>query len=341
VIIAIKRDGKMMKPRPFLSRTLLSLLLSIPSFFSLVINSGCTNGGQEKIPKIAIVNYMNYPILNDSIEGIKRGLSNLGYKQGKNINIIEFNANGETDKLGLIAREVISIDADVIVPVSTPVAQIIINTVPHTQQVVFSTVTNPNDVDIKKRLPNVTGVSDVVNYEANIKLIRELFPEKKKIGFIYNPGEKNSVYGAGITNAICNREGLELVTVTISNSNEIFGAASSLASAVDLFYVGSDNTVVSGIGALLKVAYEKQMPVISSDSGSVLNGSLAAISVNYSDLGIRVAELIDEVLKGKKAGEIPNIFFEGKDLLINMKAAKSISFTFPEKYMTDAKTIVN
>ncbi len=310
-------------------------------FFISYLQLSCTIDNTGKKYKVAIINYINYPILNDSIKGIKQGLANLGYEQGKNLDIYEFNASGESDKLNLIAGEVISIDADVVIPVSTPVSQVIISAMPKSKQIVFSTVTNPDDVEIKRKLPNVTGVSDVVNYEANIQLIRDLFPNKRKIGLIYNPGEKNSVYGVDIVKAICKREGLELRTVAIASSNEIFGAASSLENTVDLFYVGSDNTVVSGIGSLLKVAYEKGKPVLSSDSGSVSNGTLAAISVDYIDLGVRVAGLVDEVLKGKKAGEIPNVLFKGNDLIINISAAKILKFNFPDIYKKNAKNIIN
>lgn len=276
------------------------------------------------VPVVAIINFVSYPILDDSILGIKDGLREEGFGEGA-VRLIEVNANGEADKLGAYAREVMSAGADIIVPVSTPVAQAVIREAGDRQQIVFSTVTNPNDVGMDKKPRNVTGVSDAVNYGANLDLIRAAFPSATRVGVIYNPGERNSQFGIEALQRLAPEKGLTLQLAAVTRSEEVAAAAASLVGTIDVFYVGSDNLVVSSLAGLLKTAGEAGKPVIASDSGSVGQGALAAVSVDYKQVGRAVAHLVAEMLRsGRPAGDFPNVILQGERLLVNKAAAEKL-----------------
>ena len=294
----------------------------------------------SQVPTVAIVNYVTYPILDESIRGIKAELADRGFK-ADNIRIIEVNANGQTELLNTIVQEILSKRPSVIVPVSTPVARAIVKAAGAKQPIVFSTVTNPQDVGMSDHPANVTGVSDVVNYSANVELIQQLFPSAKKIGHIYNPGEANSQFGVEETRKIAASRNLELVLATVAGSAEVVDAARILAQKVDVFYVGSDNTVAAAINGLLSVANEHRIPVIASDSGSVEQGALAGVSVNYFRVGREVGRIVAQVLDTKaQPGTIPNVLFRGDELILNEPAAKKISYEFPDVVRRRAKRIL-
>lgn len=287
------------------------------------------SGAKSHVPTVAIFNLLSHPILDASVSGIKAELTDEGYS-GAKVNVREVNANGEMDKLDAFARELLAIRPDVIVPVATPTAQAVVKAAPTEQNIVFSTVTNPEDVGISKHPANLTGVSDAVNYEANVDLMLELFPDAKNVGIIYNPGERNSEFGMSKVRELAGKHKLNLRIVAVANGSEVEAAARSLLRQVDVFYVGSDNTVVGALPALLKVAQEGRKPVIASDSGSVEQGALAAVSVDYEKLGRSVGRLVAEILRSnKRAGQIPNIVFVGDALVLNQKAASALSYTFP------------
>jgi len=245
------------------------------------------------------------------------------------------------DKLNAFAKELLSVHPAVIVPVSTPVTQAVFKEAPLSQMIVFSTVTNPSDVGMDAKPKNMTGVCDAVNYKANFDLIFELLPQAKRVGIIYNAGERNSQYGVEQIRTLAKGRNVELKTVTVSQSQEVIDAARSLVGNVDVIYVGSDNTVVAAMAGLVRVAYEGKLPVVASDSGSVRNGALAAVSVDYRKLGQRAGQVIAEVLKtGQMPEDTAPVMFEGDTLMLNDKAAKQLGFVFPDAVRTRAAEIV-
>ena len=291
-------------------------------------------------PTVALYNLVSHPILDASVTGIKAGLTDAGYPLGT-IQLREVSANGEMAKLDAIARELLSTRPDVIVPISTPVTQAVVNAAPPQQNIVFSTVTNPADVGMTQKPRNLTGVSDAVNYQANIDLIFELFPEARTLGMMYNAGEVNSQYGVDAVKAIAGARGFGLELAVVTSTNQVADAAQALVQKVDVFYVGSDNTVVGGLAGLLKVADDARKPVIASDSGSVAEGALAAVSVDYEAVGRRAGELVAQVLRsGAAAGTIDNLTILGDSLLLNDAAAARLGFTFPRAVRARAARVV-
>jgi putative ABC transport system substrate-binding protein len=279
--------------------------------------------------RVTIVSLMSYDILDESVAGIREGLAQAGYT-GDAIEIREVNANGETTLLSGYAREIVATKPDVIVPVSTPVAQAIVAASSTTQPVVFSTVTNPNDIGYDKHPANLTGVADVVNYDANLALVRELVPAAKRVGMIYNPGERNSQFGVAASRKAATAHGIELVLVSATDSNSAVIAARTLVGRVDALYIGSDNTAASAIEGIVAATTAAKLPVIASDAGSVRKGALAAISVDYRKLGIAAGRLTAAVLREhKNAGQYPAVRFLGDTLVVNQTTADRIGMVFP------------
>ena len=298
---------------------------------AVVALAGCDRiGSDATVPTVAILNLLSHPILDESVAGIREGLAEAGF-DGDAIRIIESNANGEMDRIRPLVQELLAVQPDVFIPVSTPVSQAAFAIAPSTQQVVFSTVTNPDDIGFSEQPQNWTGVSDAVNYEANIDLIFTLVPEARRIGMVFNPSEANSQYGVEAVRRIGAERGFELVTAPVQGSGEVRDAAASLASQVDALYVGSDNTVVAAIASLLSAAEDARVPVVSSDAGSVSEGVPIAVSVDYRALGREVGRIVAELLaSGGAAGEIPMVQFLGDQVVTNPSGAARLNMTLPD-----------
>lgn len=285
---------------------------------------------QAEKPEIVIFNLVTYPILDESIAGIRQSLERHGY-DADSIEIRELNAGGQMSAIDGMAREALATNPDVIIPVSTPVAQAVARGASADQRIVFSTVTNPDDIGFNAQTRNLTGVSDAVNYQANIDLIRAIFPNTARIGTIYNPSERNSQFGVERMRAITGQANLNLVTVTATNSSEVIAAVRSLRGRVDVLYLGSDNTVASAIEGVIATAAELHLPVIASDAGSVEQGALASVSVDYTRLGNQVGDIVADVLKNNRnPRDIPPVSYVGDSLVLNRSAAAALGITFPQ-----------
>jgi putative ABC transport system substrate-binding protein len=307
----------------------------------LVLWVGSCGRAQEAArPTIAIFNLVSHPILDASIRGMKTSLAEHGYT-ADTTNFVEVNANAQMDMLNTFAKEILASRPRVIVPVSTPVAQAVLSQAPEDQPIVFSTVTNPADVGIGTTSKNVTGVSDVVNFERNLDLIRRLFPGAQNVGVIYNAGERNSQFGVQQVQRLAPAKGFRLRLVAVAQASEVADAARALVGNVDVFYVGSDNTVVSAMAALVGIAAEKRKAVIASDAGSVEGGAVAAVSVDYEQLGRKVGDIVARVIDDDEAPRlIPNVLFTGDSLILNKKSAGSIGLQFSPELLQSATRVI-
>src|SRR5699024_1927684 len=99
--------------------------------------------------------------------------------------------------------------------------------------------------------------------------------------------------------------GLTIEEATVSNSSEVQQATQSLGD-VDAIYVPTDNTVVSGIAALIQVAEQKQIPVVAGDSGPVEGGAIATLGIDYTKLGYQTGEMaVDILMNGATPDSMP------------------------------------
>jgi len=286
---------------------------------------------------IGVMTYVTHEILDIILEGVVGEFKKLGYTKDQ---IVVFNANGEMDKVHAFAKEMAYGDFDILIPITTPVSQAVIKAAGARVPVVYSFVSDPASVGVLAdgtRPPNVTGLSDIVNYEANLDLIRETTADVKSLGVIYNSGEPNSVLGIRQCRVLAPTFDLTMEEITVASSGEVFNAARLLADKVDAFYVIGDNTVVGAVASIIKVAREKGLPVFASDSGSVKMGACAAFSVDYREFGRETAKVADRVLKGDDITSIAPIRYHGDTLVVNEQSLADLHLSLPPKLAAQVK----
>jgi len=253
------------------------------------------------------------------------------------------NANGRIENLPSISRAMLRKTPYVVIAISTPVSQALMREADTNQKIVYSFVTNPSDLGDELTRTNSTGLSDAVNYAANLELIRDVFGERVTIGMLYNPNEANSVHGVNSVESLIGQLKLQakLVKATVQNESEIPIVTSQIAKEVDVIYVGGDNTVVGAIPAVINEALRKGVPVFASDEGSIMAGAVAGVSVNYRKLGLETAKVVKEVLDGKEPREIPRITLRGDKLIVNKTAAAAWKLKLPDSVVDRANEVIS
>ncbi|MCM2396357.1 ABC transporter substrate-binding protein [Rhizobium sp. S95] len=292
---------------------------------------------------VAVTAIVEHPALDAARDGIKEALAEAGYKDGENLKFVYESAQGNPGTAAQIARQFVGDAPTVIVPISTPSAQAVVAAT-RDIPVVFTAVSDPLGAqlvkDMEKPGGNVTGLSDMSPVADHIALIKEITPNAKSIGFIYNSAEANSVSTLAALKAEAEKAGLTVVESVATKSAEVQGAARALVGRADVIYIPTDNTIVSAFEAAVGVAEEAKIPLFAGDTDSVSRGALAAIGFNYFDVGKQTGEIVVRVLKGEKPGDIPVRVAAGTDLVINKAAAAKMGVTFPESITKRAtKTI--
>ena len=299
-----------------------------------------TNKDMKKIGVIQLVEHKSLDIIYNSF---KDELKNLGYVDGENVKITFQNAQGDMSNITSIVQGFEGDKQDVVVGIATPVAQGAMS-LTKTTPVVFSAVTDPIGAgvltDMNAPDKGMTGTSDAVQIDKIMDLALEITPNVKKIGFIYNPGEDNSVTNLGLLEKYVKEKNLELETVSISTSADLQTAAASLFEKVDMIFVSNDNTVAEAMPILTSEAIKAKKPVYVGADSMVMDGSLATVGIDYTDLGEETAKMVDEILKGKPVNEIPvKVFKDDLFIYVNTDTAKALGIEIPDSIKNDKKFV--
>jgi len=293
---------------------------------------------------VGIVQIVEHPALDSAREGFIDVLTENGYVEGENITYQIQNAQGDMATANTIAQKFKNENLDLILAIATPVAQAVANLIKDTP-ILITAVTDPVDAglveDADRPGTNVTGTNDMQPMEEQFQLMLDFVPDTATVGIIYNAGEANSVTQVRLAKLIAGELGLEVVEATADNSAGVLQAAQSLVGRVDVIYVPTDNTVVSAISSVVKVAEENDIPVIAGEENSVYQGALATVGINYYRLGRQTAEMALKIITGEAEAETMPIENQKEtELVINEDAAAAMGVTIPGE-LREIATIVH
>lgn len=310
---------------------------------ALLAATAIATHAQAKDVTVAVTAIVEHPALDAARDGVKDALAEAGFKEGENLTFVYQSAQGNPATAAQIARQFVGDAPDVIVPISTPSAQAVVSAT-RDIPIVFTAVSDPVGAQLVKDMAkpggNVTGLSDMSPVVEHIKLIKEVMPNIKKLGYLYNSGETNSVSLLAALKEAAAAEGIEVVKSAATKSAEVQGAARALVGRADAMYVPTDNTIVSALESAVGVAEESKLPLFTADTDSVKRGALAALGFNYYDVGKQTGAVVVKILNGEKPGDIPVDIAKGTDLVINLSAAKKMGVEFPQAVIDRATSKV-
>ena len=297
-----------------------------------------------KVPTVGISTIVSHPDLDALIDGIKDGLEEQGYVEGKDVNVEVQNAQGNITLTTTIAQKFVEDKVDLIVGVSTPSSQAAVKATENSDiPVVFSGVSaDPSSAGLSKPGNKalgrgVTGVYTPDTVEDQLDLFEELVPEIKRLGFLYNPGEPNSVQSRDLVVEAATKRGWTVVDGTVDSTNYVATAMDALVGKVDAVLLPQDNTVMTGLQTLVKTGSDKKIPLFSSDTSSVEEGALATVATNTYEQGKQTAKMIVKILEGTSADDIDPEPAGQVTTWVNKSAAEAMGVTIPESVLDVAQ----
>lgn len=293
--------------------------------------------------RVAITAIVEHPALDAVRQGVIDELAAQGYKEGENLQIDFQSAQGNTATAGQIAKKFAGDNPDVIVAIATPSAQSVVaatKSIP----VVFAAVTDPVAAKLvsswEPSKTNVTGVSDELPLGPQIDLMKKLVPTLKSVGYVYSPGEVNSTIVLEQLKTELGKDGIQIVAVPAQRTTDVPTAARSLKGKADLIYTSLDNNVVSAYESMYKVAAENKLPLVAADTDSVKRGAVAALGVNYHDVGVQTSKIVVRILKGEQPGDIAPERMDKLDLFVSKKHAAEEGVTLSDALLQEAKQVL-
>lgn len=300
-------------------------------------------GRKEETLQIGVIQIVEHPALDSARDGFMDALKDGGYVEGENVEYDVQIAQGDMSTANTIAQKMDAENPDLVLAIATPTSQAAANSIEDTP-ILITAVTDPVDAGLVDSLENpggnVTGTTDMTPIAKQLELLKEIVPDAKTVGVIYNAGESNSQVQINITKKEAEDLDLEIVEATADNSSGVMQAAQSLIGKVDAFYVFTDNTVVSALDSVVLVAEENDIPLIVGEPDSVKNGGVATEGLSYYELGYQTGEMALDILENDKdPAEMPIQSQKETKLVINEKAAVNMGLEIPDEVKDRADTV--
>lgn len=317
-------------------KVLIFSLLGVGGFFS---SFALQEKKAKEIPVIAITQIVEHPALDATYKGLLDRLNQVGYVQGENFKLVFESAQGDIALATQIAQKFRGMNPSVIVAIGTPSAQTLKSVTQNTNiPLVFSSITDPLKArlveSIQNTSGNTTGLSNWIALELQLNKFKSILPSLKKLGIVYNPGETNSVTLVHKLKKIAPKLGLEMVESVAITAAEVGMAAQKLVGKVEAIFITNDNTALSAFDTIAQVARVGKVPLFVSDTDLVQKGAVAAFGPNQYELGRQTADIVLQILKGKKPSEIPVQFPRKIEFFLNKDALNAIGLAInPSLYL--------
>jgi putative tryptophan/tyrosine transport system substrate-binding protein len=302
---------------------------------------------QAALPVVGYLNFGSPESDASRLTGLRRGLNQSGYVEGRNL-VIEYRwAGNQPDRLPALAADLVQLPASAIVSpglVATLAAKAATTSIP----TVFVVSTDPVQLGLVASLNrpggNLTGFNNVTSElgAKGLALLHELVPSTATIGFLENPNNpaafelmRRDVLAAA--HAI----GLKVQIFKASNDREIDAAFVSLVQArTGALFVGNDLFFNSRIEQLVALAARYAIPTMYAQREFVVAGGLIGYGTSLIEQYRQVGLYTGRILKGEKPADLPVIQATKLDLIINFKTAKALGLEIPDKLLALADEVI-
>ncbi len=283
---------------------------------------------------IGILQFAEHGSLDNCRTGFIEGLAAEGYVEGENVVFDVQNAQADTSIAAQIA-DIMAGKYDMICAIATPAAMAAFNAAEDAGiPVIYTAVSDPISANLANEdgtnPGNITGTSDALPIEAQLKLIRAMMPDATKIGILHTTSETNSDATLALYKELAPQYGFEIIDKGISTGADLPMALDALLPQVDCTTNLTDNTVVSYLAVVLEKSQEYGKPVFGSEIEQVELGCVASEGLEYTELGRQTGKMAARVLNGESAADIPYETISNSYLYVNPEAMAAYGLMLPE-----------
>ena len=329
------------------------VMLLFASCANKAVNSNTTAASNQaeteakKVFTVGIGQFAEHGSLDNCRTGFIEGMKEEGFVEGVNVTYPFDNAQTDGSIAAQIYNKFATQKVDMAMAIATPMAQIAYSTFKETDtSVIFTAVSDPIAAELANSdgtpVGNITGTSDKLPVEAQLKLITEMFPDAKRIGILHTSSEVNSDSAIAEFKAIAPKYNVEIVTQSIDQGSDMPLAVDSILPKVDVMTNLTDNTVVANMPVLIEKANAKKIPVFGSEIEQVHKGCIAAMGLDYIELGKQTGHMAAKVLKGeKKASEMNFETIVNASLYLNTKVVEDLGLDIDPSFEKRAAEVFN
>jgi putative tryptophan/tyrosine transport system substrate-binding protein len=301
---------------------------------------------QPAVPVIGFLGSQPASAFAPRIEALRKGLSELGYVEGKNL-LIDFEWADSDDQLPRLARRLVERKVDLIfAPSSTWVepARQATKTIP----IVFANHADPVGIGHIESLAhpggNITGLSMVLTeiVAKQLEILHKATPQATRIGVFWNPMTPTHEFALKAVRAAPELLGVRLYEVPTRRAEDYEDAIASVIreNVNSLLVIASPINYGGNASRLIQLTLKHKLPTMFGYKEHVEAGGLMCYAPDVLDLYRRSAGYIDKILKGTKPADLPVEQASKFEMTINLKTAKAIGLTIPPMLLVRADEVI-
>jgi putative ABC transport system substrate-binding protein len=281
------------------------------------------------------------------IKAFEEGLRGLGYRVGENV-VIEYGfANGEAERLPVVAAELVRLGVDVILTGFNPTtvaAMKATTTIP----IVMANSIDPVSTGLVASLAhpggNVTGFTNDAGSEIlgkRFELLKEAIPNLSRVGLMFNPDFAGNRSRQTPLREIAKALGLALGPVEASTPDALEEAfAIMVRERLQAFVVQADNVLFNHRGQIAEMALRNRLPAASVAREFAEAGFVLTYGPDLRDLFRRSSVFVDKIFKGVKPSDLPVEQPTKFELLVNLKTAKALGIDIQPTMLARADEVI-
>ncbi len=299
--------------------------------------------------ELARIGYLSHPPLAQFADLNKifvEELKKLGWTEGRNLTIEWRSIDGDEQRIPELLAELIALNLDVIVTVTTPItlaAKKADTKIPF----VFVLVSDPLESKIIQSIAspggNITGVSqmDIELCGKRVQLLTEVMPKLKRLGVLLNPNVPYVPKMLKITRGAAETVNLEVFLFEATSPKELSSAFKAMSEKfVEAFVQLPHAMFWEHREEVLRLADRYRLPGIYEQTDFVHDGGLMAYAENFPAHIRRAAAYVDQILRGKEPASLPISQPMEFELTINLRTARNLDLEIPESILVLANQII-
>ena len=284
--------------------------------------------------------------VNVAARAFVQSLRALGYVEGQNLVLERRSAEGRIERFSDLIVELVRLKTDVIVTVSTPMAQAA-KAVTTTVPIVMATSWDPVGDGVVQSLArpggNITGFTMVAgeNEAKRMELLRAMLPAVSRVAYLdgkeFNAWDRTAGKSARVA---AKTLGFTLQRVEYSAPRHADAFTRIGRAGAEALFVGPSPTTEADRGPIVEFATRAGLPSSFQFREAVELGGLMSFGANLADIFRRAAGYVDKILKGAKPADLPIEQPAKVGLVINARTAKALGLTVPQTLLLRADEVI-
>ena len=294
-------------------------------------------------PRLGILIYST-PERDPNTQSFLRGLRDLGYIDGQNIDIEYRFAEGKPERLRDLAAELVRTKPDVIFALGGDVMPFV-GRATQTIPIVYAMSADPVQLGVADSLAkpggNATGVTFLSDELAGkrLEVLREAVPSVSRVGFLWNPDHADNELPVARRAAMA--FGIQLHSVEMHGPGDLDSAfAAATQAGIDAIYAVSSRHMVASVTRIVDFATKSRLPLAGGWGTWVQAGGLISYGPNVGEMVRLTAGHVDKILKGAKPADLPVLQPTRFELLINLKTAKALGLNVSPMLLARADKVI-